>query len=391
MSSTSPEPCHKECGCTQGRCWLLPAMVAVLLACTFFVTFANKASHNQIGGPPLLKTDAKQLKQTLVTPHLEAAIEPGKNVLWCSTFQLVWNEACRYAGGDIRLEDEPDVVTILNQKAANAKDVDSASCLIMSGLIEDGIVGKIRKQLDRQFKSQANPDLLDSLEPNLPAEGYLAYAYLFRQLPFAHAFRRLEKPLNFGEGKVASFGMQPVGSQRNDLDLAEQVSVLDYKDKDDFIVELAPKDQGERIVLAKITPAETLQKTIEAVRHRSNSNGAEKWQQMLQMGETIVIPICNFELGMQYDDIVGKSVTTPGPLDGMPIVAALQTIRFRFDEYGAILKSEAGMAAAKCAASETPRQLIFDRPFLILLERRDAERPYFALWVDNSELLVAFE
>jgi hypothetical protein len=72
----------------------------------------------------------------------------------------------------------------------------------------------------------------------------------------------------------------------------------------------------------------------------------------------------------------------------MPIVLAMQSIRFRLDERGAILKSEAGVALSEDGSK--PRQFIFDKPFLILLERRDAARPYFALWVDNPELLAPF-
>jgi hypothetical protein len=30
---------------------------------------------------------------------------------------------------------------------------------------------------------------------------------------------------------------------------------------------------------------------------------------------------------------------------------------------------------------------VFDRPFLIYLKKRGATRPYFAMWVDNAELL----
>ena len=63
--------------------------------------------------------------------------------------------------------------------------------------------------------------------------------------------------------------------------------------------------------------------------------------------------------------------------------------RFRLDERGAVLKSEAyhGPVASKGG----PRQFIFDKPFLILLEREDAAQPYFALWVDNAELLAPYK
>ncbi len=30
---------------------------------------------------------------------------------------------------------------------------------------------------------------------------------------------------------------------------------------------------------------------------------------------------------------------------------------------------------------------IFDRPFLIVVKKRGAERPFFVMWVDNAELL----
>lgn len=84
-------------------------------------------------------------------------------------------------------------------------------------------------------------------------------------------------------------------------------------------------------------------------------------------------------------------MTTPGPLVGTPIGACQQTIRFRLDECGAVLKSEAAAATKSAEALDEPRQFVFDRPFLILLERREAANPYFALWVDNPELLVRFE
>ena len=60
-----------------------------------------------------------------------------------------------------------------------------------------------------------------------------------------------------------------------------------------------------------------------------------------------------------------------------------QSIRFRLDERGAVLKSEAASAGG-----DGYRQMVFNKPFLILLKRRDAGKPYFALWVGDPELLV---
>jgi hypothetical protein len=38
--------------------------------------------------PPLV--DSSSLPDTIVTPHMEQPIVPGKNILYCSTFQLAW-------------------------------------------------------------------------------------------------------------------------------------------------------------------------------------------------------------------------------------------------------------------------------------------------------------
>jgi len=60
----------------------------------------------------------------------------------------------------------------------------------------------------------------------------------------------------------------------------------------------------------------------------------------------------------------------------------MQTIRFRLDRSGAELASEARMPCAPAAT-----HYVCDRPFLIVMKKRGAERPFFVMWVDNAELL----
>jgi hypothetical protein len=389
-NAPSTETCSSET-CNKSRCcWIRATLLVVLLIGIVSVAISWRRGHDDVAGPPLLKANAKDLKATVITPSVDAKIEPGKNVLWCSTFQLVWNEGCRYAGGDIHLKDEPPVVAALNRKLGDERDVDADSCLVMCGLVQDGVVKKIQQELQRKFQGQADPDLLNSIERELPPDGWVGYAYLFRALPFKYPFRRLKEPLSFGSAQVMSFGLRNATCRMDDVHKAAQVIVLDYVDSDDFVLELKPKNNSERIVLAKIPPAKTLQETIEAVRSRIASTTLSEWKKNFDSGGSIVVPVLNFDLLQTYDDLYGKPITTTGPLQGMPTVLAMQTIRFRLDERGAILKSEA--AVAKCAEGPEPtRQFIFDKPFLILLERKDAAQPYFALWVDNPELLVPFK
>ena len=99
----------------------------------------------------------------------------------------------------------------------------------------------------------------------------------------------------------------------------------------------------------------------------------------------LIVPVVDFDRAREYTELYGHTIHAANKeLDGLPIIFAKQSIRFRLDERGAVLRSEAGIGMGGGIAQ---RHLIFDKPFLILLERKDANNPYFALWVGNAELL----
>jgi hypothetical protein len=79
--------------------------------------------------------------------------------------------------------------------------------------------------------------------------------------------------------------------------------------------------------------------------------------------------------------------------DDLALLQAVQNIRFQMDEKGVRLRSEAHMSFG-CSAEYRPlpkHVMIFDKPFLIMMERKGNSQPYFALWVANPELLVKAE
>lgn len=100
--------------------------------------------------------------------------------------------------------------------------------------------------------------------------------------------------------------------------------------------------------------------------------------------EKLYIPVLNFDVLRKYSELYKHPIHTANEnIDGTSITFAAQSIRFRLDERGAILKSE-GIDASGL----TERNLVFDKPFLIMLKRQEAKVPYFALWIGNTELLV---
>jgi hypothetical protein len=169
-------------------------------------------------------------------------------------------------------------------------------------------------------------------------------------------------------------------------------------------VELLTTSSEDRLLLAAIPPENTLGQTVaEAMQLIKKPNtlvleepfDAKKISALspeessqcacLLPLECFEVPILDFDICREYAELLGQNVQAKSPkVNGLPFVFAKQQIRFRLDETGSKLKSE-----ALCfILSGPPRDFTFDRPFLIMLLRKGASQPYFALWVGNTELLV---
>ena len=328
------------------------------------------SSHAAIAGPPALKCNAKDLHQTVVVATLDAPITKGTNLLWCATLQITWNELADLCGGTVDMVDPPDVVGVLNRKAISTNDLDATSFVAAAGPGRT-IVPQIQAVLEAKFHGQASPELLR------PVDGLFAYAYLFINLPFEWAFERLPFPLQFGTKSVECFGTSNLHNPRQDR-AGRQLILRDYRVPDDLIIELQTRRHDHELVLAMVPPAETMEKTIRIVSERlRSSSGKHDHHWLLQ------IPVLNFDLTRTYEEICGHEVRGHGKSPfTMPLVDCIQKIRFRLDERGAVLKSEVVMTLG------SPSAIRFDKPFLVLLRLRDRDNPYFALWVDNAEILV---
>src|SRR5262249_18413113 len=95
----------------------------------------------------------------------------------------------------------------------------------------------------------------------------------------------------------------------------------------------------------------------------------------------LLAPMMNWGIEHHFQEIESRNFKNAG-FEGIWIDPAFQSFRFRLDETGAYVKSEALFGGRAIA-----RPLVCDRPYLIALRRRGAEQPYFLMWVDNAELL----
>lgn len=335
-------------------------------------------------GQTPLRADAKDLEGTIVTPHLHQKMLPNKNILWCSTFQLSWNELNSLAKGHVTLDPNTSITEILNNSPISKSDIDSTAYVAKAGFVEDGIVDQIKAELNKKFQGQAQSELL---EVGSQLGGLIAYANLNTFLPFRYPFYRFNRNgLSFVGEPVQNFGLPDNGPQRSIRDsyISAQVTVVDVKNEDDFIIELENTAPRNRLILAKVPPSSTLQETIKMVQSRRTMTGHNDSVGIIGLH----IPVIDFDLLKHYRELEGRTIRSSDKrVNGQPLTMAAQSIQFRLDELGAVLKSEAMNAAYLGGMPKRPIKLLFDKPFLILIQREDAKNPFFALWVGNSELL----
>ncbi len=330
-----------------------------------------------------LAAKSTELKGTVITAVEDCPMEKDKNILYCSSFQLAWNELKKLAGGKIRLDHPVDLAGRLDAAKTSKEDLPPGSFVAMAGFFKDGVVDRINAELDRTFHRGPDP-ALNAFK--VEKDGALAYAFMAMELKFRHPFASgghlvfEGKPVNSFGFQEATYGLNPEGlpvednTSRQDRRQAHVYGKTEGEDPS-YVVTLQPSNPDEEILLAHIKPEVTLEKTIEsalAIRKTSEGKGFEG------ENDVLAVPVLDFDLSHTYETLIGRTV------DGMgPIGAAVQTIRFKLDEKGAVLKSRAMIRVLSI-----PTRCVFDKPFLILLRHKDAPRPYFALWVDNVEVLV---
>ena len=186
---------------------------------------------------------------------------------------------------------------------------------------------------------------------------------------------------------VKAFGVESLSyGKERDEKLSAQVTVLYYKNRDDFALSFTSKSPDDEIILAKVSPASTLLETYQKV-----STGHDPAPTHLEYGETLRVPKLDFDLTHHFSELENRGILNEG-WEKWFIKDAEQQIMFKLDEKGAILKSRsflhATMKAEAPAPTREPRQFIFDKPFLIVLKQKKGHLPYFCMWVNNAELLV---
>lgn len=299
-----------------------------------------------------------------------------KNDVWCVTFQLVWNEFMdkMFNGEPINFVDgNPKIADELNKKSYTKDDISENSYYIESGKISKKLKKQIEKAIYEKFKEKS--DILDFVDWSA-RDSYLFYSILKKDFNFYAAFDKLKPaPFNDSKEKVKYFGIENKSNQA----LYKNLEVLFYNSAEDYAVKLLTKE-NEEVILYRTILDKSFEEYYTYITENTNPTNFTK-------KDVLIIPEIAVDKTISYDSLCGKKIVGSNYI----ISQALQTIKFKMDNKGGSLKSEAALAIMKTALlpeEDSPKFLLFDKPFVMFLKEQGKEKPYYAMKIENTDYLV---
>ncbi len=370
---------------------MMRLLLAGMAVAGIYLAGCKERSDYQEGNyePPALayQGETTGLERTMIVPTLDSPAEKGKNVIWCGSFQMAWDQMVKEViRGPIQLSAAQEVASRLNQNRMDETDLIPGGYYAAAGKAEDGIIKKIHTDMAAKFPDVELPPL-----PGDPGD-LVAYAYLTAAVKFTTSYFDHEGSFTDGENRktlVSGFGLFQGHNSVNDK-LAEQIEILytlknmnnDSEPLSEFALDLCRTSSPCQIIVACIPRQDSLQQTINSLWDKiKNWNGTD-YERKFDSIDTLFVPDVNYKLTHHFWEIIGNHILNQ-KCEEIFIAEALQRIQFRLDKSGALVVSDAVITACEAI----PRIYIFDKPFLIIMRKRGAEKPFFVMWVDNAELL----
>ena len=182
------------------------------------------------------------------------------------------------------------------------------------------------------------------------------------------------------EERVKYFGIGVSTSK----DSSKNVEVLFYNSNEDFAIKLKTKE-NEEIILYKTTGIDkSFEENYNDIQEFESKYNGEK---VLQKSDILKIPYIMVNGEINYDELCGRIIKGTDTY----IKQALQTIEFNLNNIGGNVKSEAIITGTYGSTQEIGREFILNSDFILYLKEQSKDKPYFALKVNNTDILVKEE
>ena len=357
--------------------------------------------------------DSANLEKTSIVATLDCPMPEHKNVIWCSTFQITWDKLKNDIIRDpVKVPQAAELAARLNQAEFSPENLEAESFYAAAGIVKDGIVKQIRKEMKRRFPSEPVPvfNELDVLPKFDRDESIVSYSFLKTDIGFKYPFYTREDAFAFEDSNgqktnITSFCDYTKATDPNEELVREQVDILYYGYADEqsaakYAVDLCRHTNPYQVVLALVPQQDTLSEIVAAVEQNISEFRQNPDYEILRklrpasgnrLADKLIVPDVLYKLTHHFAELQGKVIKNERFLDYY-FFETMQVIDFALSRTGVVLKSEARIIAPpfhrRPRRLEEPRYFYFNKPFMIYVKKRGpGYSPFFIMWVDNAELM----
>ena len=363
-------------------------LLCIIILTVYKIGYCSEQNDNQ-NSKFVEEITSDQLKATKITPIIDEKINSNENLIFCSTFQMVWNEMCnKYADGTLEIVEAPKFVEKLNNLYKQTALLDESSYIAMSGLGGEGIVQNINEAVSKKFGFLPEDELPPKFDDKLESNEIMAFSFLYKNLKFNEAFDVLEPILmnnNNNNFYAEAFGIK----SHQEEGLFKQIKVIYFNDETDevnrplgAIIRLNTKSESDEIIISTIPASNTLLDSYNKIFNLTNQNFT-----LVNEIDSISIPKLNFNILHEYSELLDKEIlnkTLKKYMKNCYIGKAIQKIALCLNEKGAKIVSYAIISFK----GYTYDNIVIKCPFIIYFKHKNKDLPYFMAYVNNQEVLV---
>ena len=245
--------------------------------------------------------------------------------------------------------------------------------------------------VDDLNSSTFTKDMLDSNDYSILVErtetqGYKIDTSLNKELNFAIPFDNFSDMYEwtFGDSEeiIKYFGINNASSE----EMNKNVEILFFNREnensarsDNFAIKLKTKE-GDEIILYRTNENKNFDEYYKDIQNKASSYTESK--EFLE-GDELRIPFVRVNGMIAHNELYGKFIKDTN----MFFTDVIQNVNFNLNDKGCNLSSEVTLVTEVTGIGMEPRFCYFDDQFVIFMKEANSDQPYFALKVDNTDVL----
>lgn len=354
------------------KIFLILVIVIIIFLFLFFFVFKDKFDFNKL----ITNIKPNNILTTQSYNYITTGSYHKGNFVYGGAMQLAindLNENILHEKLQLKLDDSDTdtkrILNIFNKSEFTKDDLDDKSYYVKSGYGQKTI-DLINREWKQKFRDKSFSDLSTQLDPT----DIISFAYFLKEIEY-------KTPFDKDEMRFLGIYVESFRAKSNEQ--KENVEIVEYKDDDNFIVSLKLKDNSDEIFLVKgysqNDPNLVIKKIIKG----------NKTKEIMAKNDTFAAPMINLDFTRAYKGFINKSLTNKKFIEYF-ITDMYEKIKFDMDEKGARVENMAGMMMNMSAFPGEVvkyKNLILDKPYWIIMKRRDSNNPYFVLMVNNTNIM----